>query len=142
MAALSGAISSRNIAKTKFWTRKSFNATGAHSSDAKVTLPSQTGVAWVQLLSHQISLNSKIVCHLAELNGLAEIYLKRKNYHTLYGKILSNQRHHTYGVTLSYVFRLHYGETLSNHLRHLYGRNLMIYGEQQDMGTLKGPAAA
>ena len=59
-----------------------------------------------------------------ERNGLAEIYLKRKNYHTLYGKILSNQRHHTYGVTLSYVFRLHYGETLSNHLRHLYGRIL------------------
>ena len=59
-----------------------------------------------------------------EENGIAEIYLKRKNYHTLYGKILSNQRHHAYGVTLSYVFRLHYGETLSNHLRHLYGRIL------------------
>ena len=69
VAALSGAISSRSIAKMKFRTRKSFDATGAHSSDTKVTLPGQTGLAWVQLLPHQISSNSKIVCHLAELDS-------------------------------------------------------------------------
>jgi len=49
---------------------KYFNATRACSNDAKVTLPGQTDLAWVQLLPHQISLNFKIVCHLAELDGV------------------------------------------------------------------------
>jgi len=70
VAVLSRAISSRSIAKIKNLTGKMFDAAGAYSIDAKVTLPGQTGLAWVQLLPHQILQNSKIVCHLAELNGI------------------------------------------------------------------------
>ena len=60
-------------------------------------------------------------------DGPAEIYLKRKNYRSLYGRILSNQHRHLYGVTLSYVLRSLYGETLSKLLRHLYGGILSHY---------------
>ena len=60
-------------------------------------------------------------------DGSAEIYLKRKNYRSLYGRILSNQRHHLYRVTISYVLRSLYGETLSKLLHHLYGGILSHY---------------
>jgi len=52
--------------------QKCFNASGAGSSDLKVTLPAQTNLAWVQLLPHQISLNFKIVCHLVKLDGVSK----------------------------------------------------------------------
>jgi len=56
--------------KRNFRREKCFDATGACSNDAKATLPGQTDLAWVQLLPYQISLNFKIVCHLAELDGI------------------------------------------------------------------------
>ena len=60
------AAASQNAIK-KIGIEKCFDAAGAYSIDAKVTLPGQTGLAWVQLLPHQ---NYKIVCHLAELDGI------------------------------------------------------------------------
>ena len=75
VAAFSGAISSHSIVKLKFRTRKSFDANETHSSDAKVILSSQTGLVWVP---HQISSNSKIVCHLAELDGCQK-FVKNAN---------------------------------------------------------------
>ena len=59
--------------KRNFRCEKCFNATGACSNDAKVTLPGQTDLAWVQLLPHQISLNFQIVFHLAELDVMNKI---------------------------------------------------------------------
>ena len=47
--------------------KKCFDTTGVCSNDAKVSLP---GLAWVQLLPYQISLNFKIFCHLAEINSI------------------------------------------------------------------------
>ena len=57
------------LRKRNFGPEKSFDAAEAHSINAKVTLPCQTGLAWVQLLPHQLSLNSKIVFNLSELDG-------------------------------------------------------------------------
>ena len=45
---------------------KSFDGAGIYSYDTKVSLPSQKGWAWVQLLPYQKLSNSEIVCHLAE----------------------------------------------------------------------------
>jgi len=56
--------------KGNFRREKCFDAPGACSNDAKVTLPGQTDLAWVQPLPHQMSLNFKIFCHLAELEGI------------------------------------------------------------------------
>jgi len=64
------------LRKQNFRREKCFDSTGACSNDAKVTLPCQTDLARVQLVSHQISLNFKIVCHLAELDGIPKFAKK------------------------------------------------------------------
>ena len=58
------------------------------------------------------------------VDGPAEIYVKRKNYHSLYGRILSNQCRH---LSLSHVLCRLYRETLSKLLCNLYGEILSHY---------------
>ena len=69
VVALSNVFSRHGIAKTEFRLIK-FRGGWTTQVWYKVSLLGQTGREWVQLLPHPLLWNSKIVCHLAELNGV------------------------------------------------------------------------